>query len=352
MQTKASPWTVATASPGTEVVDQSQTGIDSGLPMQNSWQSFTAGISGRLTAVTIQTNGSSGTVAFTLNIYAGTGTGGTLLSSTPVSFNTSSPLNAERKMLIPTGGATVLTAGQVYTFQISGGPAWSGYGADANRYAGGVNSIGASFDAYFKTHITTGYVELNSSSIATPVGIGTSTPTTMLSVAGNANVTGNLAIGGTISAGTITANLSGNATNATNLNNQPASFYTNATNITAGTLAAARLPGSAARTDAANAFGNFTNSFAGPVAIGATSAAYNLDVVSGGDTQIGLTGNGPLGARTWTIQSSSSNNTPATGLNNSFQIIDRTAGIGRLLINPAGNIGIGTSTPTTMLSVA
>ena len=39
-----------------------------------------------------------------------------------------------------------------------------------------------------------------------------------------------------------TTSFSGTANNATNLNNQPASYYTNATNISTGTLAAARLP--------------------------------------------------------------------------------------------------------------
>ena len=52
---------------------------------------------------------------------------------------------------------------------------------------------------------------------------------------------------GNFSAGTITANLNGHAatattaTNATQLNGQPASFYTNAANLT-GTLAVARIP--------------------------------------------------------------------------------------------------------------
>gem|GEM_PF-6023741 len=49
---------------------------------------------------------------------------------------------------------------------------------------------------------------------------------------------------GSFSAGTITANLiNGNATNAINLNNQPAAFYQNASNIVRGTLANAFTTG-------------------------------------------------------------------------------------------------------------
>jgi hypothetical protein len=79
------------------------------------------------------------------------------------------------------------------------------------------------------------------------VGIGDTTPDAKLSVTGTANVSGNVVIGGTLNAANVTAtlftgNVTGTASNATNLNSQPGSFYTNATNITAGTLDNARLP--------------------------------------------------------------------------------------------------------------
>jgi hypothetical protein len=157
---------------GTEAVDQSMTSITSGLALPGLWQSFTAGVSGRLTAVTVTTNGAAGVVSFNLNVYAGTGTGGTLLSSTPISFDTSNPANTDRKMLIPVGLAPTLTAGQVYTFQISGGPAWGTVASNANPYAGGQCSISASYDMYFKTHVTTGY-DLGSGKITFPIGITT-----------------------------------------------------------------------------------------------------------------------------------------------------------------------------------
>jgi hypothetical protein len=98
-------------------------------------------------------------------------------------------------------------------------------------------------------------------------------------------------------------------------------------------------------------------SFAGNVSIGTPfpDTQYALQVVSGGDTQIGLTGGpatgGAIPPRTWAIQSSSVNSTPSS-LNGTFQIIDRTGVASRLLIDTNGNVGIGTSTPTQRLTVA
>ena len=56
--------------------------------------------------------------------------------------------------------------------------------------------------------------------------------------------TGNISIDGTITLGATTLNTTaytGTASNATNLNSQPGSYYTNASNLGSGTLALARL---------------------------------------------------------------------------------------------------------------
>jgi hypothetical protein len=62
-----------------------------------------------------------------------------------------------------------------------------------------------------------------------------------LSVSGNAVIIGS-ANAANVTAALFTGNVTGTASNATNLNSQPGSFYTNATNLTTGTLNNARLP--------------------------------------------------------------------------------------------------------------
>lgn len=86
----------------------------------------------------------------------------------------------------------------------------------------------------------------------------------------------------------------------------------------------------------------------GNVGIGTTQPSTALQVARAtGDTEIGIVGGN--GGRRWTLQSSAGG---AVNLSGTFQIIDRTAGAFRLLIDPTGNVGIGTSTPNSKLSVA
>jgi hypothetical protein len=90
------------------------------------------------------------------------------------------------------------------------------------------------------------------------VGISNATPDARLTVTGTANVSGNVVVGGSLNAANVTATvftgpLTGTASNATNLNSQPGSFYTNATNITTGTLPWAQAP-----SGTVNATGAFT----------------------------------------------------------------------------------------------
>src|SRR5688500_3866724 len=97
-----------------QVLDQQLTPFDNGTWGNTQWQSFTAGVTGKLTQVDLYKNGCE-TYSFTLNIYTGTGTGGTLLYSNNYSWNTCS---VWINNTIPLGSAPTLTAGLTYTYQL------------------------------------------------------------------------------------------------------------------------------------------------------------------------------------------------------------------------------------------
>ena len=79
---------------------------------------------------------------------------------------------------------------------------------------------------------------------------------------------------------------------------------------------------------------------AGNVGIGTAAPATALHVSSGADTEVSVDSTATGGHR-WTMQSSATQ-----GLAGVFQIIDRSLGASRVSINTAGNVGIGTSTPS------
>lgn len=86
----------------------------------------------------------------------------------------------------------------------------------------------------------------------------------------------------------------------------------------------------------------------GNVGIGTTQPSTALEVArANGDTEIGIVGGD--GGRRWTLQSSAGGEEFLSG---TFQIIDRTAGAARMLIDSSGKVGIGTTDPFSMLSVA
>ncbi len=88
---------------------------------------------------------------------------------------------------------------------------------------------------------------------------------------------------------------------------------------------------------------------AGGVGIGTNSPTRQLEVASDGDTEIGIRSNSANG-KLWTLQSSTG---IASGqLASSFQIVDRTVGVSRVLIDANGRVGIGTTTPDQTLTVS
>lgn len=87
---------------------------------------------------------------------------------------------------------------------------------------------------------------------------------------------------------------------------------------------------------------------AGGVGIGTNSPTRQLEVASDGDTEIGIRSNSTNG-KLWTLQSSTG--TASGQLASSFQIVDRTVGVSRVLIDANGRVGIGTTTPDQTLTV-
>lgn len=115
------------------VLDQSHVSSWAANTDTDRWQSFTAGISGDLSRIVLFGNGATNTT-FTLSIYAGTGTAGTLLYSGPYTFNEVG-LQPPLVCNIPCNQMPVVVTGSVYTIRVQG-TFNTGYNG-TNPYPGG-----------------------------------------------------------------------------------------------------------------------------------------------------------------------------------------------------------------------
>jgi hypothetical protein len=135
------------------IIDQQQTNGPFITGNVDVWQSFTAGISGRLMQVGLghwSTPGASNTSG-TISIYTGEGTSGTLLATTSVTFS-----NAIGLQLFPIPSAPQVAAGNQYTFRcmIPGAPNFAWVLVDtSDPYAGGRALSGATYDYVFRTYV-------------------------------------------------------------------------------------------------------------------------------------------------------------------------------------------------------
>lgn len=135
---------------GASMVDVQLLTNSAGGTAATHWQSFVAGTTGKLTQLVVYSyTANSG---FTLNIYSGHGTSGTLLhtqsaslSSGIVSIYLSAPLN--------------LINGQAYTWEIIHSYSYTLVGDNWSSYWAGTSSSAAAyssnFDYYFKTYMST-----------------------------------------------------------------------------------------------------------------------------------------------------------------------------------------------------
>ena len=148
--------------------------------------------------------------------------------------------------MIAVGNATVYTntiAGQI---SISGATItatnYSGTANNANNLGGAAASVYVNTSANFTVAGNINFTGTNNYFSVVYVGANTIVSTTAL-FTGNTTVNTNITAG-QVSISGVTVNSTiyqGTANNANNLNGQPASYYTNATNITTGTLPYAQL---------------------------------------------------------------------------------------------------------------
>jgi hypothetical protein len=189
-------------------VDQAQLISNSGTCTLSSggslWQSFTAGVTSTLVAIETYPSGYASQCTF--SVYAGQGTGGTLLSRQELQLVSGGP------RLIVLKSPVAITAGSKYTFEVAGNGTVCMNLSSADVYPGGSFSNGG--DAYFRTYVSSSpSVPLLFADASTQsLGIGTGTPGAKLDVNGGVNMTG-FRLGTSTTAGyVLTADAYGNGT--------------------------------------------------------------------------------------------------------------------------------------------
>ncbi len=212
------------------------------------WQSFTPTVSGRLSRLQIKVRAPipAGTYV-QWDVYAGEGITGTFLGGRSGLFLTVDNEDTAT-VVFPFSTAPSVEAGQIFTFHVRFLASGSGAtplpvvtNGGTNNYAGGISSLGPTTDLWFVTDIA-------------PL-------TTAAAFSGAITATGAVAAerfegsgAGLTGVNADRATTATTALNAIALSGLPASFYTNAGNLSAGTLPDARLSANVALRDGANTF--------------------------------------------------------------------------------------------------
>ena len=304
--------------------DQQQLTTGSASGSTDNWQSFTAGTSGSLTQIDMRVaspTGTSGALG-TLSIYAGQGTGGTLLTTQAIVFN--NVFNTYQQYPLATPVAVVV--GQPYTYRFQTPTLAVGFVSlsASNPYAGGVCSYNPAWDLCFKTYVVPPVVtNVLTAQAGGNVGIGTASPGQRLEVAGQVySSTGGFRFpDNTLQATAATTTTASNG--LTKTGNDVA---------LGGTLA-----GAVTIAQAGNAF-SLTG---GNVGIGTGSPGHPLAVqASGGGAMLGFYTSAGADKYNWSLT------------NGGLNLSESNVAGGRLFVQDGGNVGIGTTTPTQQLDVA
>ncbi|MEO8105504.1 MAG: hypothetical protein ABI602_04175, partial [Candidatus Saccharibacteria bacterium] len=119
--------------------------------------------------------------------------------------------------------------------------------------------------------------------------------------------------------------------NASQLNSQPASFYQDATNLTAGTVSSSRLPATIVYSNTPNTF-TASNNFTGGL-------NQNGNTVCDNSNNCGYTSGAAL-ATAFVQSGNSFGSTASLGTNDNFALVLQTNGVERLRVNAAGGISV------------
>jgi hypothetical protein len=169
---------VTTVPNSAAVLDQIQTSVQGGTLGLDNWQSFTAGLSGRLTRLGISF---AMTAGGTLRIYQGEGTGGQLLGTQSIPPTPLSLVSREYDLI----SDIQVTSGSTYTFRLTSAANVFWDIASNNPYAGG-RMDNPAFDCSFKTYV--GQLSPAATTLVVrfgKVGINTLTPEYALDVNGS-----------------------------------------------------------------------------------------------------------------------------------------------------------------------
>jgi hypothetical protein len=164
-----------TALSATPTVDISQTLFNT-VYCATSAQSFIPTVNGKLYSITLQNDGSGGTLD--LYIRSGAGIGGNIIASQTISIPSGAPIDYEFIIF----SSPTLTAGLPYTFELAGSCTFGLRANNANPYAQGNYFSGGSgipqptIDLYFKTKMNASVLDWFSMGIGATGATGATGP--------------------------------------------------------------------------------------------------------------------------------------------------------------------------------
>ncbi|MCB9770797.1 MAG: hypothetical protein H6752_21550 [Candidatus Omnitrophica bacterium] len=168
---------------GSAVDDQSSSGGTTAITGDSHWQSFTAGVDGRLTSIVLPLETGSLIVHVpNLFLYEGEGKNGTLLGVAVRTINA----NQSGDFSFNFGTPPTVLEGSVYTWALAGTTDLNFFRSESNPYPGGMAETGGDHDYNFTTRVEPS-IKVPRMVLDTSgnLGVGTQSPTGRLHVTGS-----------------------------------------------------------------------------------------------------------------------------------------------------------------------